>query len=253
MDQVVGQALALYAAPACARSGGRQRWPGSAPVPRGCRAAGRGKPGRVSGLAGSERWECTDPACSTASSWLASSARPSAGATGGGWICWRRRGTTAGRARTIGRAAELGLRTVRDGLRWHLIETAPGQLRLVELPADAAGRARQAGVQVIWDLCHYGWPPDITFWEPEFVDRFARLRPCRGQARPRARPTASPSTARSTRSRSGPGPGRRGEVPPVGARRRRRHQAPAGPRRHRRHRGRARGRSAGAIRPGPIR
>ena len=38
-----------------------------------------------------------------------------------------------------GRAAEHGLRTVRDGLRWHLIETAPGQLRLVELPADAAG------------------------------------------------------------------------------------------------------------------
>ena len=30
--------------------------------------------------------------------------------------------------------------TVRDGLRWHLIETAPGPLRLVELPADAAGR-----------------------------------------------------------------------------------------------------------------
>jgi hypothetical protein len=69
------------------------------------------------------------------------------------------------------RAAELGLRTVRDGLRWHLIETSPGHYDWSSfLPMLRA--SRQAGVQVIWDLCHYGWPPDITFWEPEFVDRF---------------------------------------------------------------------------------
>ena len=30
-------------------------------------------------------------------------------------------------------------------------------------------------MQVIWDLCHYCWPQDIVFWEPEFVDRFARF------------------------------------------------------------------------------
>ena len=35
--------------------------------------------------------------------------------------------------------AELGLRTLRDGLRWHLIETVAGPLRLVELDACAGG------------------------------------------------------------------------------------------------------------------
>jgi hypothetical protein len=33
--------------------------------------------------------------------------------------------------------------------------------------------ARDAGVQVIWDLCHYGWPDDLDVFRPEFVDRFA--------------------------------------------------------------------------------
>jgi hypothetical protein len=33
--------------------------------------------------------------------------------------------------------------------------------------------ARDAGVQVIWDLCHYGWPDGIDVFRPEFVDRFA--------------------------------------------------------------------------------
>ena len=33
--------------------------------------------------------------------------------------------------------------------------------------------AREAGVQVIWDLCHYGWPDGFDLFRPEFVDRFA--------------------------------------------------------------------------------
>ena len=67
-----------------------------------------------------------------------------------------------------------GIRTVRDGLRWHLIEIAPGRYDWSSfLPMLRA--ARQAGVQVIWDLCHYGWPDDIHIWTPAFVDRFARF------------------------------------------------------------------------------
>src|SRR3954464_10566136 len=30
-----------------------------------------------------------------------------------------------------------------------------------------------ASVQVVWDLCHYGWPDDIDIWAPAFVERFA--------------------------------------------------------------------------------
>ena len=67
---------------------------------------------------------------------------------------------------------QAGLLTARDGLRWHLIETAPGRYDWSSfLPMLRA--AQRAGIQVIWDLCHYGLPHDIDIWSPEFVDRFA--------------------------------------------------------------------------------
>lgn len=66
-----------------------------------------------------------------------------------------------------------GLSCVRDGLRWHLIEPAPGQYDWSSfLPMLRA--AERQGTQVIWDLCHYGWPDHIDIWRPEFVERFAR-------------------------------------------------------------------------------
>lgn len=68
--------------------------------------------------------------------------------------------------------AGLGLRTIRDGFRWHLIEQAPGVYDWSSvLPMLRA--AREANVQVIWDLCHFGWPDDIDIWSPDFVERFA--------------------------------------------------------------------------------
>ncbi|MDI6024747.1 glycosyltransferase family 4 protein [Corticibacterium sp. UT-5YL-CI-8] len=64
------------------------------------------------------------------------------------------------------------IRTVRDGLRWHLIETAPGQYDWSSfLPMLRAAHA--TGTQVVWDLMHYGWPDDLDIWSPAFVDRFA--------------------------------------------------------------------------------
>lgn len=67
---------------------------------------------------------------------------------------------------------ELGLRTLRDGLRWHRIETQPGVYDWSSfLPMLHA--ANKANVQVIWDLCHYGWPDDLDIWSGSFVDRFA--------------------------------------------------------------------------------
>jgi beta-glucosidase/6-phospho-beta-glucosidase/beta-galactosidase len=65
-----------------------------------------------------------------------------------------------------------GIRTARDGLRWHLIETAPGRYDWSSfLPMLRAARA--AGVQVIWDLCHWGWPDGLDIWSEAFVERFA--------------------------------------------------------------------------------
>ncbi len=65
-----------------------------------------------------------------------------------------------------------GIRSFRDGLRWHLIETRPGHYDWSSfLPMLRAANA--AGGQVIWDLCHYGWPDDLEIWRPAFVERFA--------------------------------------------------------------------------------
>jgi hypothetical protein len=66
----------------------------------------------------------------------------------------------------------LGIAACRDGLRWHLIETAPRRYDFASwTPMLAAAQA--AGTQVIWDLMHYGWPDDLDIWSPAFVDRFA--------------------------------------------------------------------------------
>ena len=70
--------------------------------------------------------------------------------------------------------AGLGMETLRDGFRWHLIEQSPGRYDWSSaLPMVRA--AREAGVQIIWDLLHYGWPDHIDIWRPGFVSQFARF------------------------------------------------------------------------------
>jgi len=65
-----------------------------------------------------------------------------------------------------------GLHTVRDGLRWHLIEATRGQYDWTSfLPMLRA--AADAQVEVLWDLLHYGWPDHIDVWSPDLVKRFA--------------------------------------------------------------------------------
>lgn len=70
--------------------------------------------------------------------------------------------------------AGLGIRCARDGLRWHLIETRPGHYDWSSfLPMLRAAQAND--IQVVWDLCHYGYPDGLDIWRPEFVDRFAQF------------------------------------------------------------------------------
>ncbi|HEX8710058.1 MAG TPA: hypothetical protein VF723_17585 [Pyrinomonadaceae bacterium] len=67
-----------------------------------------------------------------------------------------------------------GMGVARDGIRWHLIEPAPYRYDFSSvLPMLRA--ARETRTQVIWDLCHYGWPDDLDIFSPEFIRRFARL------------------------------------------------------------------------------
>lgn len=68
----------------------------------------------------------------------------------------------------------VGIRTARDGVRWHLIEKTPFRYDFSSL-VPMLQAARETQTQVIWDLFHYGWPDGINIWGAAFVDRFARF------------------------------------------------------------------------------
>jgi hypothetical protein len=64
------------------------------------------------------------------------------------------------------------LRVAREGLRWHLVEQARGRYDFsTALPIVRAARA--TGTQVIWDLCHFGWPDHLDIFTPDFVTALA--------------------------------------------------------------------------------
>lgn len=67
----------------------------------------------------------------------------------------------------------VGMETARDGLRWHLIDRGGHYDFSSFAPMLAA--AQRHGIQVLWDICHYGWPDDLDIFSAAFVDRFARF------------------------------------------------------------------------------
>jgi hypothetical protein len=67
--------------------------------------------------------------------------------------------------------AKFGFRTLRDGLRWHLIEKSPGRYDWSSwLPALEA--AEELGMEIIWDLFHYGSPDHVDQGGEDFPQRF---------------------------------------------------------------------------------
>ena len=66
-----------------------------------------------------------------------------------------------------------GIRSVRDGVRWHLVETTPGHYDWSSL-LPMLRAAEVARTEVVWDLCHYGWPDGLDVFSAAFVNRFAR-------------------------------------------------------------------------------
>ncbi len=69
---------------------------------------------------------------------------------------------------------EHGIRSARDGLRWHLIEPVRGHHDWSSLlPMLRAGR--EAGLQIAWDLMHFGWPDHLDPLSSAFVARFEHL------------------------------------------------------------------------------
>ena len=74
---------------------------------------------------------------------------------------------------------QFGIRTVRESIGWRLTETQGRfDFSSIESRIDAA---RRTGLQIVWTLCHYGWPAGIDLESQEFVERFACF--CRAAAR----------------------------------------------------------------------
>jgi len=72
------------------------------------------------------------------------------------------------------RLRTVGITSARDTVRWHLVERHPGTYDFTSV-APMVAAAQQHRLQIVWDLCHYGWPDDLDIFTPSFVDRFARF------------------------------------------------------------------------------
>ncbi len=68
----------------------------------------------------------------------------------------------------------VGIRTARDAVRWHLMDKGGGEYDFSSF-APMLDAALAEGIQVIWDLCHYGFPDGLNLLKPEFVDRFGKF------------------------------------------------------------------------------
>jgi len=71
------------------------------------------------------------------------------------------------------RLKNAGIQVVRESVRWHLIERH-GHFDFSSV-APMLRAANEHGVQIIWTLCHYGWPDDLDLFSPDFISRFVRF------------------------------------------------------------------------------
>lgn len=62
--------------------------------------------------------------------------------------------------------------TVREGIRWSQVEKSPYVYDWTVV-RDMISAAAQCGIQQVWDLCHFGYPDDLTPLHPLFARRFA--------------------------------------------------------------------------------
>jgi len=68
----------------------------------------------------------------------------------------------------------MGIRSVRETVRWHLVEKSPGVFDFASVDPMLEA-ARRHKIQLVWDLCHYGWPNGLDIFDQAFIDRFARF------------------------------------------------------------------------------
>ncbi|HVX28739.1 MAG TPA: hypothetical protein VHB70_20490 [Parafilimonas sp.] len=69
---------------------------------------------------------------------------------------------------------DFNIQTVREGIRWSFVEKQPYQYDF-SVVAEMIKAAKHSGIQQVWDLCHFGFPDDLTPLHPMFSKRFAAL------------------------------------------------------------------------------
>lgn len=75
-------------------------------------------------------------------------------------------------------SADLGIGTLREGIRWPLVDRGRRyDWSTVQPVIDAANEYRMG---IIWDLCHYGFPDGFDLFSPDAPSRFADY--CRAAA-----------------------------------------------------------------------
>lgn len=74
---------------------------------------------------------------------------------------------------------QLNIRSVREGIRWSHVEKTPFVYDWTTV-ARMIERGRAHGIQQVWDICHFGYPDDLTPLHPMFPRRFAAV--CRAFA-----------------------------------------------------------------------
>ncbi|GAB4016782.1 family 1 glycosylhydrolase [Spirosoma migulaei] len=79
-----------------------------------------------------------------------------------------------------GQLNPFSIRTVREGIRWSVVEKKAYQYDWSAVEPMLIAGKRQ-GIQQVWDLCHFGYPDDLTPLHPMFARRFAAL--CRAFVR----------------------------------------------------------------------
>ncbi|MCE7068506.1 amine oxidase [Dyadobacter sp. CY326] len=70
--------------------------------------------------------------------------------------------------------SQFDIRTVREGIRWSQVEYKPYQYDFSSVKQMILAGQRN-GTQQIWDICHFGFPDDLTPLHPHFTPRFVAL------------------------------------------------------------------------------
>ena len=66
------------------------------------------------------------------------------------------------------------MKTVREGIRWSFVEKSPYQYDWSTVTTMIESGKRK-GIQQVWDICHFGFPDDLTPLHPMFSRRFAAV------------------------------------------------------------------------------